>query len=274
MKHTLSIKLVLLLLLTILQAHAPMATAQETRKGTRPQLAVLEFKGLAGNQWWSDGGAEAVQSALIAELTKSKKFRVVEREQLLKTSKANNLPLGHNLDATDTVRLGKLWGVNYLLTGSVTEYGVTDRAAKGTGKVVVGLSASLIDTSTGEVVWADEARRETDARIGVGGNSADSRLLTETMMSCVSQLVASIKTPNRTSDATASDARITAQIKSKLAADGDINPYNISVNTNDGVVTLKGTVAQQTNQRRAEQIAREVPGVRRVVNRIKVGGRN
>lgn len=67
------------------------------------------------------------------------------------------------------------------------------------------------------------------------------------------------------------DAAITASVKAKLAADGDINPFNIDVDTNEGVVTLQGRVAKEAARTKAEQLARDTNGVRRVVNLITVG---
>ena len=67
------------------------------------------------------------------------------------------------------------------------------------------------------------------------------------------------------------DATITAEVKAKLAADGDINPFNIDVDTNEGVVTLQGRVAKEEARTKAEQLARDTDGVRRVINLVKVG---
>lgn len=67
------------------------------------------------------------------------------------------------------------------------------------------------------------------------------------------------------------DAAITAKVKAKLAADGDVNPFNIDVDTNEGVVTLQGRVAKEEARTKAEQHARDTEGVRRVINLIKVG---
>ena len=67
------------------------------------------------------------------------------------------------------------------------------------------------------------------------------------------------------------DAAITAAVKAKLAADGDINPFNIDVDTNEGVVTLQGRVEKEEARTKAEQLARETDGVRRVINLVKVG---
>ena len=70
------------------------------------------------------------------------------------------------------------------------------------------------------------------------------------------------------------DAAITTKVKAKLAADGDINPFNIDVDTNEGVVTLQGRVAKEEARTKAEQLARETEGVRRVINLVKVGDKS
>jgi|SRR5215208_3949570 len=70
------------------------------------------------------------------------------------------------------------------------------------------------------------------------------------------------------------DATITAAVKAKLAADGDINPFNIDVDTNDAVVTLQGRVAKADARSKAEDHARNTEGVTRVINLITVGDQN
>jgi hyperosmotically inducible protein len=67
------------------------------------------------------------------------------------------------------------------------------------------------------------------------------------------------------------DAAITAKVKGKLAADPEINPFNIDVDTNAGVVTLQGRVEDETTRSEAERLARETEGVKRVINLVKVG---
>jgi osmotically-inducible protein OsmY len=76
----------------------------------------------------------------------------------------------------------------------------------------------------------------------------------------------------RTPGTQVDDAAITAAVKAKLAADGDINPFNIDVDTNEGVVTLQGRVEKEAARSKAEELARETDGVKRVVNLVKVGG--
>ncbi len=78
----------------------------------------------------------------------------------------------------------------------------------------------------------------------------------------------------RSAGAQVDDAAITAAVKAKLAADGDINPFNIDVDTNEAVVTLQGRVAKEEARTKAEALARETDGVKRVVNLVKVGDRS
>ena len=69
------------------------------------------------------------------------------------------------------------------------------------------------------------------------------------------------------------DAWITTKIQSKYFLDADVKGHQINVDTNNGVVTLKGTVANEQHKAAAEQIARDTEGVTRVVNQLTVGQR-
>lgn len=64
------------------------------------------------------------------------------------------------------------------------------------------------------------------------------------------------------------DAAITATVKARLAADTELLPMQISVETQQGIVTLSGLVPL-AQIGRAEQIARNVNGVRDVDNQLK-----
>jgi osmotically-inducible protein OsmY len=70
-------------------------------------------------------------------------------------------------------------------------------------------------------------------------------------------------------DATA-DARITATIKAKLAADPELSALGISVATTGGRVTLAGTVASADLIGRAMVIALETEGVEEVISTLQV----
>ena len=175
----------------------------------KPRIAVLEFKNKADNQYWWHGGAEAMQDVFVTELVKSGKFRVMDREALAAIMREKNLALSGDVDPATAVQAGKLIGVKYLLTGSVTEYGLDDAGAS--GRSIGGLpsfsvkkrtftaaaNARLIDAETGEIVWADEARAEEKSRKirvgGFGGGVEDERMFDKVMKPVIADLTASLK---------------------------------------------------------------------------------
>ena len=69
------------------------------------------------------------------------------------------------------------------------------------------------------------------------------------------------------------DAWITAKVKSKLASDPQVNMLDVSVQTEEGVVTLTGRVEDEAARREAVALARDTEGVRRVHDLIFVGTR-
>jgi osmotically-inducible protein OsmY len=82
-------------------------------------------------------------------------------------------------------------------------------------------------------------------------------------------LLAGCKT-NVTPAQQVSDVEATAQVKAALAQElGLATVANVSVNVTDGVVTLAGKVDNPDRKARAEQIARAVPKVTRVINNLQ-----
>lgn len=66
------------------------------------------------------------------------------------------------------------------------------------------------------------------------------------------------------------DAAISMAVKGKLADDELVHASHIDVDTEDGVVYLKGHQNNEAAKSRAEQIARQTDGVKQVVNEIVV----
>lgn len=67
-----------------------------------------------------------------------------------------------------------------------------------------------------------------------------------------------------------SDTAITTKIKSKLAANQGLSSFDIHVETNNGMVTLTGTVDMVSKRDLAGRIASGTEGVKGVINNIKV----
>ena len=65
-----------------------------------------------------------------------------------------------------------------------------------------------------------------------------------------------------------SDAAITTKVKASLLTEKNLKSLGINVDTNNGVVTLTGTVPSATEVKQAEDVARGVKGVKEVKNEL------
>lgn len=166
----------------------------------KPRVAVIEFDFDATNQWWGwwrhQGGADAVQEKFTTELVKSGKFTVLERQKIAQIMNEQNFQQSGAVDTSTAVRIGKMLGVKYMLTGAITKYG-THSVGGSTGEIrrlPVGIkkntfeaevTARLVDVETGVIVWADDAEgkhttgrvRLRSTRVGSDSNAPFDKLL-------------------------------------------------------------------------------------------------
>jgi len=68
----------------------------------------------------------------------------------------------------------------------------------------------------------------------------------------------------------ASDSRITTAVKARLIGDKYVDGLRISVETYEGVVTLRGEVNSSLPRDQAQKLAESVNGVKAVRNEIKI----
>jgi hypothetical protein len=68
------------------------------------------------------------------------------------------------------------------------------------------------------------------------------------------------------------DSGITAKVATQLASDDRVKAFDVDVETQKGVVTLKGNVDDDAAKAAAEEIVRSIDGVQDVQNLITVGG--
>ena len=66
------------------------------------------------------------------------------------------------------------------------------------------------------------------------------------------------------------DSTITASVKAKLVGDKVANLTRVDVDTTNQVVSLNGIVESSDQKQRAEQLAKQVSGVKRVQNNLQV----
>lgn len=66
------------------------------------------------------------------------------------------------------------------------------------------------------------------------------------------------------------DQTITARVKSALFADPNVSGFQVNVDTYQGVVSLSGFVDTAAQKAKAEDVARQVSGVRQVQNNLSI----
>jgi hyperosmotically inducible periplasmic protein len=74
----------------------------------------------------------------------------------------------------------------------------------------------------------------------------------------------------RTAGENVDDGNITATVKAQLAKDKLSSLTRIDVDTTSGVVSLNGVVQSPQERSRAEEVARGVGGVKKVVNNLQI----
>ena len=137
-----------------------------TGTGQKPKIAVLEFTN--DTPFESVVIGSGVANTLVTALVKSKHYRVVERGMLGKVLEEQNLGMSGALDSEKISEVGKVLGVDYIIVGSISEFGVkTSKTAIGYSKDIdakVGLSKGtarvtldvrVIDPVTAEIVSAE-----------------------------------------------------------------------------------------------------------------------
>lgn len=66
-----------------------------------------------------------------------------------------------------------------------------------------------------------------------------------------------------------SDDELYDKVRDRLATNRDVKGGGIQVEVKDGVVYLRGRVTEQKQKNKAEQVAKKVKGVKKVVNELQ-----
>ncbi|HEY3488304.1 MAG TPA: BON domain-containing protein [Gammaproteobacteria bacterium] len=75
---------------------------------------------------------------------------------------------------------------------------------------------------------------------------------------------------DRTMTQTAKDAWIQGKLEATFAYDGDLSSFAINTTVKNGVVNLKGNVESQAEKDRATRLAKNIDGVTKVENNLRV----
>jgi curli biogenesis system outer membrane secretion channel CsgG len=180
---------------------APMpaqdAAAPPAAEGPKPLVTIMNFdygtvqtyvqQIFGSNQDIGKG----ISDMLVDKLLKDGKYRLVERSALDKILAEQNFSNSDRADANTAAKIGKVLGVDAIIVGSITQFGRDDQHTNiggggyglgkfglgGVGehkaKAVVGITARLVNVSTGEILASVEGQgqstRSGTSLLGGGG---------------------------------------------------------------------------------------------------------
>ena len=113
--------------------------------GQSNRVAILDFENISGISKY-DGLGKAMSSMLISDIEANvspKRLQLIERSQLQKVLKEQNLQASGNVNKNTAVKTGKILGVNYILVGDV--YILNDQLI---------INARLTNTETGDIIFS------------------------------------------------------------------------------------------------------------------------
>lgn len=164
----------------------------------RRRVAVMEFEyGTVMSSVQAIFGTNqdigrGISDMLVNQLVNDGSYRVIERAQLDKIVKEQNFSNSNRADSSTAAKIGKIAGVDAIVTGSITQFGRDDKHYGGAGgggnwggyglggigvkkdKAIVEITVRIIDVNTAEILASvtghGESKRSGAALAGGGGN--------------------------------------------------------------------------------------------------------
>ena len=140
-----------------------------------PIVAVMDLENKSGWSGYEIGSGMA--DMLVTELMGTKRVKVIEREQLKKVMEEQQLGMSGMITPQTAAQIGKLLGCQYIITGSITEYGTSSGGASALGigikknTAVAALDIRAIDTSTGSILAAVSGKgSKSSGQLDLSGN--------------------------------------------------------------------------------------------------------
>lgn len=168
--------------------------------GPKRRVGVIDFENKTAY-----GGrlGTAATDILITELTKTGKFIVVERDKMDKLMEEQRLGMSGAIDPNTAAKMGKILGLNAIVTGSVSQFGVattgSDYLLVQTKKQVADATVDIrvVDAETGQVLYADSGEGKSTSSngqvLGLGTRGGYNETIEgEALRAAISQLVENI----------------------------------------------------------------------------------
>ncbi len=169
--------------------------------GPKRRIGIVDFENKTAYGQGRLGGAAA--DVLITELAKTGKFIVVEREKVNKLLEEQKLAATGAVDPDTAAKMGKLLGLNAIVTGAISNFGVSTTGAdyliaqrkKQVAQVTI--DVRVVDAETGQVLYADSGKGESQSSkaqvLGMGTQGGyEETLEGEALRASISQLALNI----------------------------------------------------------------------------------
>jgi curli biogenesis system outer membrane secretion channel CsgG len=169
--------------------------------GPKRRIGVVEFENKSAYGQGRLGGAAS--DILVTELVKSGKFIVVERDRLNKVMEEQKFQSQGMTDPQTVAKLGQIMGLEAIVVGSVSQFGVKKEGAdyllaQSKQQVAeVAVDIRLIDVQSGQVILADSgkgtAKSKKSSFLGMGTKGGyDETLEGEALRGALVQFVTNI----------------------------------------------------------------------------------
>jgi outer membrane protein OmpA-like peptidoglycan-associated protein/TolB-like protein len=121
-------------------------------------IAVMPFENLT--EYYEAG--KIVPDIVATELYISRKFGVVERTEVQRVMRENNIIVKERVDPVLAQQIGVMLSVDAVIIGSVSEYWYRTFKGKVTDvEPTVGINLRLVDVKTGAILWASSHTRSS-----------------------------------------------------------------------------------------------------------------
>ena len=134
------------------------------------RIAVLGFENNSTWHYWGDNLGAAAADELVTQLFKTGKFTVIERAQIDMILSEQNFGQSGRVNSTQAAEIGRILGVQVMVTGSITKFSIDRKGASFGGiggsyqEAETNLDVRLIDVNTAEILFADDS--EGKVRMG------------------------------------------------------------------------------------------------------------
>lgn len=162
-KRVLSCAMMLLFFLCFILSFTEIAYASQQKS-----IGILTFKNVSIRR----GLEQVVTDSLVSELSKNENFNVIDRVNLGEVLNEQGLGRTGIISKDSAVQMGRIVGINYLVTGTILDARVTtpDTKARSAPAVNVMVFWKIIDTTSGAVVFADTVTGSVSHIIGKDKN--------------------------------------------------------------------------------------------------------